>query len=187
MIYRSTHRPAFTLLEVLVSLSIIVVILTLSTVNYKRSNSRNAIIFGAYQLAADIRLAESYAASARQYSTDPSWNVWGVNFTTGANQYRIFVDRNFNGFYDAADAIWRTVKLPASVNIKTLRYKKGAVGPSGVSELSAVYFPPTPSSSLAFDAGLNQFDEAYITLEDNINLSTKEITLNFFGLIDVTK
>jgi prepilin-type N-terminal cleavage/methylation domain-containing protein len=109
MIYRSTHRPAFTLLEVLVSLSIIVVILTLSTVNYKRSNSRNAIIFGSYQLAADIRLAESYAASARQYSTDPSWNVWGVNFTTGANQYRIFVDRNFNGFYDG--------ELPSPANI----------------------------------------------------------------------
>lgn len=182
-----SRRHAFTLLEVLVSLSIVVVILTLSTISYKRSNSRNAIIFGAYQLAADLRLAESYAASARQYSTEAKWNVWGVYLAAGANQYRIFVDRNFNGLYDAGDAIWRTVKLPASVNIKTLRYKKAGLGPHGLSELSAVYFPPSPTSSLAFDASLNQFDEAYITLEDNVNLSTKEVTLNFFGLIDVTK
>ena len=135
----ATQKKAFTILEVLVTLSIITVILTLSMVSYKRANSRNAI-----------------------------------------------VDKNFNGFYDAADAIWRTVKLPSGVSVKTLRYKKsGSI--AGVSELSAVYFPPSPTSSLAYDATTNQFEEAYITLEDNINLSIKEVTLNFFGLIDVTK
>ena len=182
----ATQKKAFTILEVLVTLSIITVILTLSMVSYKRANSRNAIVFAAYQVAGDTRLAESYAASARQYSTQPRWNVWGAHFTAGSNQYRIFVDKNFNGFYDAADAIWRTVKLPSGVSVKTLRYKKaGSI--AGVSELSAVYFPPSPTSSLAYDATTNQFEEAYITLEDNINLSIKEVTLNFFGLIDVTK
>jgi prepilin-type N-terminal cleavage/methylation domain-containing protein len=181
-------KNGFTLLEVMLSLSIVVVILTMSTINYKRSNSRNAIVFGTYQLAADLRLAQSYAASARQYSTQPEWNVWGLYLSAGANQYRVFVDLNANGRYDVgSDAIWRTVRLPANVNIKQLHYKKNGSAWSGLSDISSVYFPPAPTSSLAFDASLNQFDEAKITLEDNINFTTKEISLNFFGLIDVTK
>ncbi len=185
---------AFTLMEVLVTMGVLVIILTMSAISYKAANSRTTIIMAAYQVAGDVRLAQSYAASARQISTNPNpeeekYNVWGVYFDkNNPGQYEIFVDKNFNGYYGGANESWRTVKLPKGITVSAISVNKGGtIKPSEA--LSAVYFPPSPTTSIAILEAGNpvQEDSAVITIQDDVNLSKKDITLNFFGLIDVTK
>jgi len=190
-------KASFTLLELIVAIALIGIIMTLSTINYRRATSRTTMMMAAHQIAADARLMESYAASARQYgnATAPD-NQWGIYFNTNnPGQYLLFVDRDEDAqFSGTNDAIWRTVKLPRTIKLKTLKfYDKTIPGWKPITgtspKISVVYTPPSPSTTIMIDdnTGWTAKDEVKVVLTDDNLADGKEIYFNFFGLIDVVK
>lgn len=191
--FRKHHTQltnGFTLVELTVAIAIVGVLLTLTSINYRTSNSQSLMTMAAYQVAGDARLVQGYAASARQYGTNGA-NEWGVYFDKAQPEhYILFVDNNSDGKYIAEnDAIFKTMKLPRGVKI--LKLLQGTEQSSvSANQVSVVYSPPEPAVHLWY-TGMNETTPEpsliKVQLSNDGLLAGKEVTLNFFGLIDVTK
>lgn len=173
----------FSLIELLVSISIIALISVVFMVNYHSTNKRSELNVAKQKLASDIRLAQNYSLGSKTYDgvNTPSGG-WGVHFVTDASDYIIFADGgvviadpNGNHVYDVGEDI-ETKTLPAGVTISSL---------SPADTFDIVFFPPNPD---IYIYGRDVFDlqaaEATIDIKENINNSTATVTVNYFGLID---
>ncbi len=106
------HTPrGFSLIELLVALSILTVISTVVLANHTRFN--NSVLLGslAYDIGLSIREAQVYGLSVREYSADFQVG-YGVHFSD-PNTYLFFVDTNLNQKYDGegVDAIVKSYSV----------------------------------------------------------------------------
>jgi Tfp pilus assembly protein FimT len=164
----------FTLVEIMVSTFIMVMVLGLFLANYREINSQSKLINAAYQIAGDIRLAQSYSMGSVQLGTGvPPVGGWGIHFWANgtASSYRIFADNNSNQKYDSGEEI-RIIQLPS--NITTTMS-----GGYGMADM--VFFPPDPityikgSPSGEINIQLKRVDKDKIVYVD----------VNYLGLVDV--
>lgn len=187
------HRSGFTLFEIMVTISLVVLLLTLSSVSYRNTNKRTELIFTAHQVGAMGRLAESYAASAKEFdATTIGQNIWGLYFdnSSPANAKKIimFVDKNNDQLYSSGEEI-KTLSLPSQISV-SLILKPRTSDPTnwdGASQAVVLFTPPDPKTKLRCYIGGTWFsaDVLRVVLKDDANQSVKDIRFNFFGLIDV--
>ncbi|MDD4271923.1 MAG: hypothetical protein PHF50_03930 [Patescibacteria group bacterium] len=172
---QAKNLSGFTLIELTVSIFIVVMMSGLFMVNYHDTNKRSELGVIKQKLASDIRLAQNYSLGSKTYDgvTTPGGG-WGVHFDlTDPTRYIIFADKNApNGdqAYDASEAV-ETKTLPAGITIDSL---------SPADTVDIVFFPPDP---ITYINGLSNA-AAEIVLKENINNSTAQVSVNFFGLID---
>lgn len=181
------NNQGMTMIEILVSISIIVIILGLYTVNYHAANRRTQIILSAQTIVSNLRLAQSYAASAKRFNENVSSNVWGVYFDkTKPSEYIMFNDVNNNGTYDLGEQ-FRLFKLHAGIEIASLEYAdiNGDYYQFNDDNLAITFIPPDPETKFKNGSNYEDKPRVVIVLHDNTNDSTKKIGVNFFGLIDV--
>jgi len=178
---------AFTLLELLVVLSIFVIIASLSIANYRGSNRESQLKMATQELVANIKLAQSYALGSKEFvsRTDPrSGQVpsggWGVHFSVyNPGEYEIVADFDGNHVWDSQrDGLFKEVELPEKISITKLIYRS-----STVSNLDIFFEPPDPQTFLNQDREGN----ATIVLYDDLLATASEVTVNFFGLVEITK
>jgi Tfp pilus assembly protein FimT len=184
----------FTLFELMVTISMIVLLLTMSSVAFRNTNKRTELIFTAHQVAAMARLAESYAASAKELDNIASQNIWGLYFDKTDNQKIImFVDVDNNQLFEPAlDKVVRTLTLPRQIIVWKIFEGQGLneqeiTAPNGA--VAVLFSPPDPKTKLRYFPDIsNNWDSTEVvrvTLKDDNNESVKNIKFNFFGLIDV--
>jgi prepilin-type N-terminal cleavage/methylation domain-containing protein len=118
------NRDGFTLIEVLLSVSIIGMLAGISLPVYESFIRRNDLDLASQQLAATLRRAENYARSVKQ---DSSWSVEVQGSVVTLFQGTNFVSRNT--IYD------ETFDIPASIT------------PSGLSEVQFAKFTATPNTT----------------------------------------
>ncbi|PIP56023.1 MAG: hypothetical protein CO183_01600 [Candidatus Zambryskibacteria bacterium CG_4_9_14_3_um_filter_42_9] len=96
----------FTLMELLVSISIVTVILTTVVMNQSTYNDTNALSNLAYQISSDIAQARAYGIGVRELTPGSSEFTasYGLTFSllgSGSDKaYIFFADRNDNSIYD---------------------------------------------------------------------------------------
>lgn len=174
-------------MEILVSISIIVLVLSLYTVNYRAANKRTQTILSAQKIMSDIRLAQSYSASAKRFNESLDSNVWGVFFDKdNPSQYIMFNDLNNNGTY-TSDEQFRLLELQPGININSLQYENsdGSNYQFNGNFLAITFLPPDPETRFYADGGYSAKPRVIIELLDDTNNSTKKVGVNFFGLVDV--
>lgn len=101
-----THRAGFTLIEVLLSISIITLIATLSLPVYASFQSRNNLDLTAQNIAGMLRRAQTYA---RSVSGDSPWGV-EIQSTSAT----LFQGATFAGRTVALD---ETASIPSNITI----------------------------------------------------------------------
>jgi|GEM_PF-1650112 len=198
---------AFTIIELSVTVGLLVLILTLSVISYRQVNKRTELILTAQQAASALRLAESYAASAREWQNNAGSNIWGLYFNKAESHNReliMFVDVNGDGQYGGDQEKYKVIALPAQTKIGGLYHKIAGHDSQAVDgdEVSVTFVPPDPktrfcehgsghcgSNWLDDSSGRSSFDsedwsDMYIVLFDESNQSVRRINVNFFGLID---
>lgn len=168
-------NSGFSLVELLVSIFIITIMSGFFMVNYHSTNKRSEIGIVKQKVASNIRLAQNNSLGSKTYDgINTPGGGWGVHFNLAdPTHYIIFADKNApngNQAYDSGEAI-ETKTLPAGITINSL-------SPANIVDI--VFFPPDP---VTYINGLNNAN-ALITLKENINNSTAQISVNFFGLID---
>ncbi|MGI6347935.1 MAG: pilus assembly FimT family protein [Patescibacteria group bacterium] len=84
-------RKGFTLVEVIVSLSIIAILLSLLVINFNLGSSYTNLNNSQASIYHNIRLAQSYALSHRSYY-DHLPVYWGLNFKKGDAFFQLFAD-----------------------------------------------------------------------------------------------
>ena len=185
-----SNNFGFTFLELMTAVSIVVIVLSISVINYKGSNKRAEVILWADKLVSDIRLMENYALSVRTLNDDSARNVWGIYLKIDSDNqghYILFNDANDDKKYQSGE-VYRDIMLPDKIIISNITGYYGSTGKEAIEELSLAFVPPDPQVSIIkHNLPTREYDKVVIELTDDLNGSHKEITVNDFGLVEVTK
>jgi prepilin-type N-terminal cleavage/methylation domain-containing protein len=179
---------AFTLVELLTSIAILLVLSSFFLLNPNAGPPRFELKNAAQQIEADIRKAQSFAIAGRALGTTSPLGGWGVFIRQGENCYIVFADVNGNATYDpgtetlcdasSSDPSSERLErffLPESVSVGQL-----LAGASSVGDLNIIYIFPELDIRTN---GLNQ--NAQITLESNILDLERTISVNTVGNVTV--
>lgn len=159
-------KKAFTLIEILITIAIIIIFTTLTVVSFGPGRQNLALIRSAYKLSQDIRRTCEMALSSKEFQGSIP-KKYGLYFERDSNSYILFVDMNGNNQYEEAEKI-EEIFLESKVKISSLSFNP----------LTITFEPPDP---LIFISGE---DKAEIILSSEIG-SSKVIKINKFGLIDI--
>jgi prepilin-type N-terminal cleavage/methylation domain-containing protein len=183
------NNHGFTLIEVLVSLTIIMLMTTLFLSNYNSGIRSNNLSLGAQQLVSDIRSAQDKAIASTPYNgtTFPAGG-WGIYFSTSTpSQYILFADSNGNKVYDAGEADptkgGMIIPLPNSIVISSINTNN--VSHPKTNTLDFNFLPPDPSTIIYDSTGIATSSVAWVTLMNTITKQTAKVTVNILGLIQI--
>lgn len=178
-------KNGFTLIELIVSITIIGMVTGLFLANYSSANRRTDLTMTAQKMVADIRLAQSYSLGLARYGSSGSLNIpvggWGVHFdlqSYGSNKYNIFADDDADTLYGGGEADERfgaqVVNLPNNITIQSV-----SVG----TKVDITFLPPDPITTI--NNGTATSTSVDIVLKDARTNSIKTVRVNFLGLVEV--
>lgn len=168
----------FSLVELLVSISILALISGSFLANYRAGQNQSEINIIAQKLASDIRFAQNNSLGSVEFEGDIPAGGWGVHLDKSSGEYIIFADIDMpdgNKRYDGSSEEFRILELPKNVVISDISTISAAPD-----ELDIVFLPPDP---ITYINGAGN-DIVTITLSDT-NGTSKKIIVNYFGLIDI--
>lgn len=173
-------KKGFTLVELMVSLSIIIVLVSLVVINYNIGFSENNLTNAQSISYQNIRLAQSYALSYRSYD-DVSPSYWGVYFEQGTSSIILFADLNGNYSYDDGEADillgGKTIALPQDIIIDYISWSSSGLN---------VLFEFGSGRILTYSSDIGSPDLNYwqIELKDEHYDIGKMISLSALGQLD---
>lgn len=190
---QSGGNRGFTLLEITVVVSLIVILSTVFIANYRGGEKQFALKRSSHQLAQDLRGAQEMAMSSQKTGEAFPKGGYGIHLQEDSNSYILFADCDGDGKYDETGNVFITCAEATPDNpfpeaIKEIFLEEGievsalepyALDPySGDKTLEITYFPPDPIVTITPAAS-----SASIAL--SFDGSTKTIYLNSGGLIDI--
>lgn len=182
---RNMKKTGFTLIELIVSVSIISIVTAIFLANYNSANRRSDLTMTAQKMVTDIRMAQNYALGLARYGLSGSLNVpdggWGVHLDLqnyGNNRYLIFADDNGNQVFDSTEAEInygaQITTLPNNIVIESL---------SSGNKADVTFLPPDPVTTIT--GAFSTFDQLDIVLKDLKTNSIKTVRINYLGLTEV--
>ena len=178
--------PAFTLVELLVVVGIFVFIALATVANYQSNNRQSQLTMATQALASNIKLTQSYALGSQKFisPSDPGHDGeipaggWGVHLSQdNPTIYQIVADFNDNHVWNSdSDGLFKTITLPEKITVDDILYNS-----SYINDLDIFFQPPDPKTFL----NGNQSGNVTITLYDDVLATTSEVTVNFFGLVEI--
>ena len=182
-------KRGFTLLEITVVISIIILFGTIFIANYRGGEKQFALRRSAHKLAQDLRGGQEMAmAGERFYGVFPQGG-YGVYFAKNSSSYILFADCNNNKTYDGGmsvcpDCTGQTCFENAySEKLEEISFEEGIyikdLAPSLLDSFSVTFFPPDPTITINPQANL-----ASISLTFD-GVSQKTVTINKVGLIEI--
>jgi prepilin-type N-terminal cleavage/methylation domain-containing protein len=189
---KAKKNQGYTLIELIVSISILTMITGLFLADYKSSNQKAMLNTAADQLASDIRLMQSYALGAKKTGsgTVPAGG-WCINVFSPKDRYILFADNNGNGDYDGAGEKYKEIILPVQLEIKTGGFviSLPAGGTTSRNRIDVCYQPPDPKVSIVGTTGggprISTGIASAVIIRDKKIGQEKKLLFNSFGLIDV--
>ena len=182
-------KAGFSLIELVVSLSIIAMITVLFMANYKTGNKRTDLVMTAQRLVADIHLAQNNSLGLVKYNGEVPAGGWGISLDMAKGGYTLFADLNAPGTsgsmsynpdtegntsYGA-----RLTDFSSTVVISSLK-----IGSTYVSTTDITFLPPDPITNI-YSAGATSTDLEIKLQEKNNPTNIKTIRINFLGLAEV--
>lgn len=189
----------FTLIELIVSISIIAVITGLFLTDYKSANRTAMLSAATDHLVSDLRLVQSYALGAKLDKTGKvPRGGWCINFDSPKNYYTIFADAN-GDHQQAAGAAedYRQVIVDPTNRIQIVGAKpfnprkdyyeiyNGTVLAGEKKQMDICYETPVPTVYITgYPSGIATGTNTQIKFIDTTNNLSMKILVNNFGLID---
>lgn len=172
------QTSGFTLIEMIVSISIIALISGIFLANYHPADKRNNLGMAAQKLASDIRLAQNHALSQQEYGPADESYGWGVYFSSVQNtKYIIYIDsdnnKQYNTPFEDPNEKYREIVLPSGITVSLIDIDN---------HVSIHFVPPDPDT---YFNGLQTNNQVVITLTEASTGASATITVNLLGLIDV--
>jgi len=177
------RQKGFTLIEVIISATIIAVLTGISLANYHSAGQRTELNIFMQQMASDIRLMQSYALSSYEYEDTISSGGWGFYVNNVNNNYVLFADNSNDEAYDGISEHFKTVNFPDGIEVESIIGDLTGLENS----VNITFVPPKPTTNIGNNLTANDNNDVIIILKDNRNNITRNIEINYFGLIDVQR
>lgn len=183
-----SNRNGFTLIELIVSISIITILIGIFLTNYRSGGKRTELIMTAQKMVTDIRMAQNNTLGSVEYNSQIPSGGWGIyiNTTEDDSSYLMFADDddiNENSEYDVGEGDTalgaRRYVLPRNIIIDSIDIKN-----IGITDNVHITFVPPDPITVIYDT-FNTSTEVTITLKETRDNSTKDILMNSFGMIEV--
>jgi len=188
----------FTLIEMVVSLSVVMVVTVMFIANFHTANKRTDLIMTAQNLAADLHLAQNHTLGLVKYHNSSEGTVpaggWGINFDATNNEYTLFADLDAtstvpgSGYMDYDPALEgnvnygaRVTQMPPGIEISELQTDTALLN----SRVNVTFLPPDPRTNIYRVAAAATSTTLDIKLKETQNNTTKTVRVNFLGLIEV--
>jgi len=174
MIKKIKKNKGFTLIELIVSISIIGLMSGFLLLDYRTAGKKTVLHIQTQEFTADIRRAQNMALGSLDFNGVTPVGGWGF-YIADANRYYLFVDNDpvgsaNHGVYNVGDSIVETISLSEKIMFST------GIG------VSVVFLPPDPK---VYINGINS-GTVIITLQQTDDVTaTKTVVLNAFGLVDI--
>ena len=200
---KKKFQAGFTLVELLVTITIFVILTGIVLFNQTKFNSTILLTNLAYDTALTIRQAQTYGINIKEFNGSGNFLPYGVHFETGANNksFILFADTSYvqgtdlvHVFASPTQATCLTAYGCVSrYNITRGNYisKLCSTGPARsedctVTKLDILFQRPNPDAKIYAngDAGTENV-QARIFLSSSDNSSTREIDVQANGLIQI--
>lgn len=177
--YTSQSKAGFSLVELLVSISILVIILAIILTRQSTFNSAVLLRGQAYEIALQVREVQLNAVGANTDGSGGFRSVLGVHINTASSsngQYRVFRDADLDGFYDSGEEFGQQGILDPRFEIRAIR----SVGGDAISgnQLSIIFVRPNFDARF-FDASANEV----ITPLIEIDVARRGVTGTDVGVV----
>ena len=165
---RNSKFNGFSLIEMMVVISIILILVVLILANYRGSQNRYALAQAAQKLISDLRKTQNMAISGAGI-----YKGYGIHANSNSTFYTSFGDSNDNQRFDGGDTALETINLPAKIKILSVFPSSGG--------LDIAFRPPAPITYINGQptSGLS----AVFTLQTDDGSLTKTVTVTTAGLI----
>lgn len=207
---RLPGQAGFTLVELLVVISIMLVLTSIFILNQNRFNSSTLLRSLSYSIALSVRQAQVYGTSIREssagaFDTGSAAKSYGVYFSqadaqASPSQYTLFADANNNGKYDNGEQV-QIFKLnsgytiskfcvtPSGGTANSVCYPSGTSGT--ITTMTVMFKRPNPdacfdssSAQTACATGATaQYSGGYIQLKSGND--TRSVTVTLTGQISI--
>ncbi len=169
-------KKGFTILELMISVSFMMIILVIGVANYRGGEEDLALQREASRLSQEIRGIQAMAGTEEADCShlDDYQYGYGLHFSEGEEEkYIIFADCNGNNRHQPVDEDIREVELEEGVKIKEFSPTEG-------NELDVVFVPPGPE--VFVNGGT---EEAYVILQTEEEGNTKKVLINSVGRVEI--
>ncbi len=182
------NQKGFTLVELLVVISIVVIFPTIVVSNFPAVKLQFALSRQAHNFAQDVRSTQDRALSALdfndQFGVSQSIYGYGVFIDTsslGNTKYIIYADKDpGNRYYDELDLVVAIVDFSTSEPGIIIKEVQNAIGQS----ISINFAPPKPSTTISvLDEGQQGINVVFAMESDPEK--TKIVFINTSGLIEI--
>lgn len=182
---RSANSAGFTLVELLVSLSIISLLTALFLANYHSTNRRTDLTMAAQAMVTNIRLAQANALGLVKYDGAVPAGGWGV-FVSSDNadnrRYLIFADENDSQKFDVGESSptlgGNEIDLSPNITVDKILMNGTETAKGNIT-----FLPPDPITRLYDGSATTTVMD--IRLRESLNNTTKTVRVNFLGLVEV--
>lgn len=174
---------SFTLVEILVVIAIILLLSSITFLDYRTSQHQLNLKRAANKLAQDLRRAQGMAMSAalsEKTGGEVPEGGYGIQFEE-TNTYILFGDKNSNHSYDSGSDYWiEALETEKEVTIKSFRTSGGERN-----KITITFVSPDPQVFIKTPLGLEpKWAEITLALEQDPDI-TMTVYVNKAGLITV--
>ena len=188
---RRLDKPGYSLMELIVSISIMVTMTAVFLVNYNTHARSNKLVQAGNDLASIYRLALNNGLGLVKYNNVVPAGGWGVHISTISSNtsYVLFADLNNNQQYNTGEGVTsyggRTVNLPDGIVIQNDMFANNTLGNTPVQYADVVFMAPHPTIYIETIPTHPNAEDLLIVFEDESSNFTKVIAINFLGLVDI--
>ncbi len=158
----TAHKRGFTLVEILVSVSIMSMVMTIVLFGYSSFNDGLALGSSVQEMAIAVRQAQTYGLTVKEAVVGGgNFNsAYGIYFNpvSEPGDYYLFVDKNSNAYYDVGTGCGsgstecvEKISLTNNVKISSICNDSGCVGTNIV---NIIFLRPNPDAQIYFGNSL---------------------------------
>ncbi len=198
------NNKAFTLVDLLVSISIIAILSTIMLADFHKYGQDSKLEMVAQEMASNFRIMQNNALGLKEYDGERMSGGWGIfacggNSTGWGDKYVLFANKNQSnpdnecedGRYDETTEKFKEVNLPEGIVFDNSFLFSNA--PTSVSRrcFHVLFIPPLPQTCISgfqsdsMNASIDEQESVSIIIKDEKTNKTKNIIVNKHGLIDV--